>query len=279
MGKIEEFVKNCYRKYLGREPDDSGFGYYVSKVRNGEIKLNDLPSLFEKSEEFMARKIDYSKWWKTRSFEDAKKLILSPDGSTPTTEFFTQAGRSTADYLQSFVDKNSEVVDYGCGVGRVARFLSPHAKLLHGVDISPEMIKLAKEFCKDCNNIDFVQTNGIKIPLEDSSIDFVYSILTLQHVEREDAYLILRELNRILKTGGKIYLTFPDITSEEYWVGFENYAFHSHMRISGRARMYTVPEVEMMLRKSGFQVIEIPSHIGTKKEGNIRVIAEKILVL
>ncbi len=275
MDKIEDYVVSCYRKFLGREPDTSGLDYYTTSIRNGLIKMKDLPSIFEKSEEHMKRK-EYANWWKAETFEDAKKLILSPDGSVPSTELFSQAGQNNAKTILSFINKDSVILDYGCGVGRVAKFLSPHVKQIRAIDISREMIKLGKEFCKECNNIEFILTDGVKMPLDDSSIDFAYSILTLQHVEREDAYLILRDINRVLKEGGKFYVTFPDITSEAYWNGFESYAFNLPLRISGRARMYTVPEVEIMMKKAGFKIISIPSHSNEIKESNIVVIAEKL---
>lgn len=274
MDEIEEYVTSCYRKFLNREPDEGGFRYYVSNIRNGLIKIKDLPSIFEKSEEY-GSKNKYANWWKAKTFDDAKKLILSPDGSTPSTELFADTGRSNTESLLAFVNNNAQVLDYGCGVGRVAKFLSNHVKQIYAIDISEEMIKLGKEFCKDCTNVRFILTNGIKIPLDNSTIDFAYSILTLQHVEKEDAFLILREINRTLKKGAKFYVTFPDITSEAYWSGFENYAFNLNLRIDGRARMYTVPEVEIMMKKSGFNILSIPSHSTNQKESNIVVIAEK----
>ena len=282
MDDTENFVYKCYKAILGREPDDTGFKGYVKAVREGRIGIKDLPHLFIESQEFKEKiHSGYGNLWKPKTFEHAKQLILSSDGSTPTTDFFEGAGKLDGEILSSFVNENFQIVDYGCGVGRVAKFLSKKVKAVYGIDVSKQMLNLAKDFCKECSNIEFLKSDGIKIPLENDSIDFVYSLLVLQHVEKEDAYLILKEMNRILKSGCKIYLSFPDLTSEAYWKNFEGYANNPQTRSPAKARMYTIPEVKIMMEKVGFKILEITDHNSKEStitkiiDDNIRVIATK----
>jgi hypothetical protein len=42
---IREFVTNCYREILIREPDIDGLKYYVEKIQNGEISLEQFPTI------------------------------------------------------------------------------------------------------------------------------------------------------------------------------------------------------------------------------------------
>jgi len=274
--ELEKKIISCYRKFLGRDPDPDGLLYFINEIKEGRIKINDLQTIFTNSKEFKKNKKAYSQYWKSSSFEHAKKLILSPDGSTPTNEKFNNAGQFDAEFISDYVKKDYEIVDYGCGIGRVAKFLSKKVRVINAIDISTEMLDHAKKFCKECKNINFIPTSGIRIPLEDKSVDFIYSIITLQHVEKEDAFLILREFNRILKNKRKIYVTFPDLTSETYWKGFEHYALNPNTRNFARARMYTLPEVEIMVTKAGFNIIDIPSNKTNVKQANIRIVAEKI---
>jgi hypothetical protein len=43
-------------------------------------------------------------------------------------------------------------------------------------------------------NVRYARCAGTIIPLVDASVDFAYSVLTVQHTEREHAFVLLREL-------------------------------------------------------------------------------------
>ena len=49
---IREFVTNCYREILIREPDIDGLKYYVGKIQNGEISLEQFPTIMRESKEY-----------------------------------------------------------------------------------------------------------------------------------------------------------------------------------------------------------------------------------
>lgn len=55
---------------------------------------------------------------------------------------------------------------------------------------------------------------------QDETFDFVYSILTLQHMKKEDAYVTLSEIYRVLKPGGRAIFSFPNFLSDEYFKGY-----------------------------------------------------------
>ena len=48
-------------------------------------------------------------------------------------------------------------------------------------------------------------------PTDDSTVDFVYSSHFLEHLYRADAQRILRESFRVLKLGGTIRISVPDL--------------------------------------------------------------------
>jgi predicted SAM-dependent methyltransferase len=49
------------------------------------------------------------------------------------------------------------------------------------------------------------------IPFQDSSVDFIFSSHVLHHLYREDALALIREALRVLKPGGTIRITVPDL--------------------------------------------------------------------
>ena len=67
----------------------------------------------------------------------------------------------------------------------------------------------------------FARCDGTSVPaVPDDAVDVAYSLLTLQHVEREDAFALLRELRRVVRPGGRLYLTFPNLLSDTYLDAF-----------------------------------------------------------
>ena len=47
------------------------------------------------------------------------------------------------------------ILDVGCGIGANAHYLKDKYSKYIGVDISSEMIRVARKFCKDLNNVSF----------------------------------------------------------------------------------------------------------------------------
>ena len=71
-------------------------------------------------------------------------------------------------------------------------------------------------FGPDWDNIDIIEEPHIKshditkLPYADNSVDVIYSSHTLEYFDRDRAIEVLREWYRVLKVGGKIYLSVPD---------------------------------------------------------------------
>jgi SAM-dependent methyltransferase len=115
---------------------------------------------------------------------------------------FEDEGRRQAAMLQPFVDEDMTVLDFGCGVGRVARHLV--AGRVVGVDVSRRFLAEA------ARNVECYHTDGLSVPLPDGSVDFAYSLMVLQHCARVDHPTILGEIARVLRPGGSAYVQFPN---------------------------------------------------------------------
>jgi len=77
---------------------------------------------------------------------------------------------------------NAEGFDLGCGSGRWAYFCASRVGKLHCIDPSPSALEVAKKKLSQFNNCIF-HNNGVDhIPLEDSSMDFGYSLGVLHHI-------------------------------------------------------------------------------------------------
>jgi SAM-dependent methyltransferase len=99
--------------------------------------------------------------------------------------------------------ENARVLDYGCGVGRWASFFQNMGTSYAGVDISPEMISLAR---RHHGGVNFVELEDGRIPFPAAEFDLVVSMAVIHHNRYEDQQVILDEILRVLKPDGCLVL-------------------------------------------------------------------------
>ena len=100
-------------------------------------------------------------------------------------------------------EAGARVLELGPGVGWIMEAMLARYPIgeIVGLDVSPVMIENAKQRWSD-PRASYVLYGGLRVPLADNSFDNIYSIATLQHVEKHHAFLVLQELVRLLKPGG-----------------------------------------------------------------------------
>jgi len=103
-------------------------------------------------------------------------------------------------------------LDFGCGAGRIARALSARFDVCYAIDISQEMIRLAREFNRDRPNCVFEHKgDALLAQVRSNSFDFVYSSFVLQHLSSEREVLdYVREFVRVVRPGGTIVFQLPE---------------------------------------------------------------------
>jgi ubiquinone/menaquinone biosynthesis C-methylase UbiE len=196
----------------------------------------------------------YGFFWNLKAGSESKAMLMI--SQTANADDFWKAGREIAQSLGLYLGADDVVLDFGCGIGRVARFVAPHVHEVWCVDASSRMLKFAAKALSGFDNLRFLKTSGFEMKLEDGMFDFAYSILTLQHLEKEDAYAALCEIYRVLKVGGQAYFSFPNLLSDVYFKGFlRNFGNLDFSPI--RVRLYTPQEVEKMLTSVGFKVLSL----------------------
>ena len=101
------------------------------------------------------------------------------------------------------------VVDFGCGSGSNSVHLALRGAALAGLDISESLIRLARQRLEAngvARSARFVVGSAHDTPFEDNSIDVVFGIAILHHL---DLRLVAREVHRILKPGGRAIFQEP----------------------------------------------------------------------
>jgi SAM-dependent methyltransferase len=217
---------------------------------------------------------DYKRAWNDAARHDAHDAILT--GATA--ESFERTGEADAAEIRRHLPPNvpASVLNIGCGVGRVEKYLAPHVREMWAVDVSGEMIARAQERLaglpavrlREIGNDEYLRS------FEANHFDLVFSYLVLQHLAREDAFAYLRDAFRVLKPGGKLLVQFPNFLSPEYTRAFLEGAA-AFPRSPGRVRFYTETEARHIVALAGFEVEQLRLSSGERGDTEIYVSARK----
>lgn len=133
----------------------------------------------------------------------------------------------TVDQLDQwgFFQEGAVVCDIGCGVGYVPRYTMRHRKDIkyHGYDVSLARIKMCRTICNDpryhftylpynsmtYNPFSNRSADGFIMKEDNNSVDSVICHSLFTHLGTESiAIRYMREINRVLKPNGKLWITF-----------------------------------------------------------------------
>jgi SAM-dependent methyltransferase len=140
------------------------------------------------------------------------------------------AGRRRADRRAAFfVDRGGLVagkraLEVGCGTGLFLERVARSGATLHGMDLSPDLLLKAKSRVGALANVSIQRGDAHRMPYPDGSFDAVYGSSILHHLDLEAA---LRESHRVLRPGGRIVFTEPNMLNPQiafmYLIGPRSY--------------------------------------------------------
>jgi 2-polyprenyl-3-methyl-5-hydroxy-6-metoxy-1,4-benzoquinol methylase len=113
--------------------------------------------------------------------------------------------------LSNHLRVGMQVLELGCGTGYFTRELARSGADIVAVDVSPELLEIAKADCS-APNVGYEIQNACAMSYRDAVFDSVVGSSVLHHLEIEAA---LREIYRVLKVGGTIYFTEPNMLNPQ----------------------------------------------------------------
>ena len=148
------------------------------------------------------------------------------------------------------LNSNTRLLDIGCGTGILLKLIAEYdnSVQLFGLDISPEMIKVAQT--KLNNEIKFYIQSANKLPFSNNFFDYTTCVTSFHHYP--DQLNALKEMHRVLKPCGKMIVLDP------FKGGFVNNTIIKFLDLIFNEKdvaFYTKQEMTKLINDAGFTSI------------------------
>lgn len=185
---------------------------------------------------------------KNLSIEEKKKAVIEDYNDIAreyTEEFFydTSDNKYIDIFLEALNGKN--ILDVGCGNGKDCKYIYEKGFNVNGVDLSTEMLKIAKQKVPYCK---FEIMDMTDLSYKENSYDGIISNCSLFHIPTEELTKTLNSFKKILKINGKLLLILQEgdgekMVEEPYRPGTFIYMNY-----------FLVDKIQNLLNENGFEI-------------------------
>lgn len=154
-------------------------------------------------------------------------------------------------WLAAELPAGSRVLDIGCGTGLpTARQLVEAGHQVLGIDLSPEMVRIAKTEVPagDFWVLDLADLESADV----GKFDGVAAFFSLLMLPRDEIPVALRMVHGLLRPGGLLSLSMVEADVDDYSIPF----LGNHIRVSG----YLREELREIVEDAGFEMLEEDSY-------------------
>jgi SAM-dependent methyltransferase len=122
--------------------------------------------------------------------------LVSPEGSIQNSHYHNFL-------LCHLGERCQAALEIGCGKGEFSRRLAETSERVLALDLSPEMIRIARAQSTECSNIDFQIADVMSYDLPAEGFDCIASIATLHHLPLREVVL---KMKAALRPGGVLLI-------------------------------------------------------------------------
>jgi len=149
-----------------------------------------------------------------------------------------------------FVNKvkpEGKILDLGCGPGHHSKLLLENGFDVDGIDLSPEMISIAKEEELEGN---FQVMDILDLKFEKNTFNGIWASASLIHISKTNLKPVLKQLKKILVKEGVLYISLKkgegsELLKDKRYSGVEKYYVY-----------YQLEDFVKILKDIGFKVTE-----------------------
>lgn len=161
--------------------------------------------------------------------------------------------------LDNIPDKGAKILDIGCHAGYLTSMYKKSGNDVHAIDLSESSVKKARELGIKAIHGDFMNKS-----IGEGSFDIVVAGETIEHVFDTDAFL--DKIRMLLKPGGKLILTTPNVASLGrrlmLLIGLNPILeYTARSSDAGHIRFYTFANIENQLKEHKYKIIKSVSSV------------------
>ena len=198
--------------------------------------------------------------WSVLSSEEFRK-----DRIGQSEELFYESGREEMNLIRETLARNGIAIkslrtclEFGCGLGRITRWLAQQFDSVHGYDISDSHLSLAARHMTDKRvaNVQFTHLTAIDDLAGMPKVDFVFTVIVLQHNPPPVIAHTIKALLAALNLGGVALFQVP-VYRANYRFSVQQYL--DELDDSGDIEMHVLPQREVfrIVREKNCELIEV----------------------
>jgi ubiquinone/menaquinone biosynthesis C-methylase UbiE len=142
------------------------------------------------------------------------------------------------------------VCDLGCGPGEIARYLRDAGSVVVGLDLSPEMIKQARQLNPD---ITFIEGSMTALPFDNAELGGIAAFYAIVNIPGEYLSGVFKEMHRVLQPKGLLLLSFHigdgKVSNPESWAWGQP--------VSMDWFFFPTADIRDLLKSVGFRIEEV----------------------
>lgn len=168
---------------------------------------------------------------------------------------YDESYNETIQITKKYLKDTDVVLDYGCGIGITTIELAESVKKIHAIDISENMISIAKRKTeeREISNIQFDVTDIYDEKLEKESFDVIMAFNILYLIKDIDN--VMKRINELLKPDG-IFISATDCIQESIKFTTLIQPFLSKIGVIPYIRRFKISELEKIVEAGDFSIIE-----------------------
>lgn len=162
--------------------------------------------------------LEYEKKYEEKEFEE----IFKKDIRWPIFYHLTEIRKNILNWYP--INKNSEVLEIGAGMGAITSTLCEKAGKVTSVELSKQRATSIANRCKDKENLEIIVANLNDIDFGDRKFDYITLIGVLEYAavytNTENSYVdFLNNIKKLLKPNGKLLIAIENKFGMKYWLG------------------------------------------------------------